>query len=114
MEGKAIGREWDKLEQGQQSDKYMNLVRPDPDRTCPTITAAGGSPWLASVTHPIEKRKFTIKELKRICAFPDDFQLTGTYTQQWERLGRAVPPLMMFQVAKVVRDHVLMPLKEDE
>ena len=54
-----------------------------------------------------EKRKFTIAELKRICAFPDDFVLTGTYAQQWERLGNAVPPLMMRAVAEVVRDALL-------
>ena len=28
---------------------------------------------------PTERRKFSIAELKRICAFPDDFILTGTY-----------------------------------
>lgn len=54
-----------------------------------------------------EKRKFTIAELKRICAFPDDFILTGTYAQQWERLGRAVPPVMMYHIAKTIRDEVL-------
>jgi DNA (cytosine-5)-methyltransferase 1 len=52
----------------------------------------------------VERRKFTIAELKRICAFPDDFVLTGTYAQQWERLGRAVPPLMMYHVARAIRD----------
>lgn len=52
-----------------------------------------------SISHPIEPRKFTIAELRRICSFPEDFQLTGTYAQQWERMGRAVPPLMMKAVA---------------
>lgn len=55
----------------------------------------------------IERRKFTIDELKRICGFPDDFILTGTYAQQWERLGRAVPPVMMEKIAIAVRDGVL-------
>ena len=31
-------------------------------------------------------------ELRRICSFPDDFVLEGSYQQQWERCGRAVPP----------------------
>jgi DNA (cytosine-5)-methyltransferase 1 len=53
------------------------------------------------------KRKFTIPELKRICSFPDDFQLTGTYEQQWERLGRAVPPVMMQHIAMTIRDEIL-------
>jgi site-specific DNA-cytosine methylase len=54
-----------------------------------------------------EKRKLTIAELRRICAFPDDFILLGTYAQQWERLGRAVPPVMMSHVAATVRDQIL-------
>jgi len=102
----SIGEEWDKLGPGQQSDKYMNLVRTDPERPCPTVTQMGGSPGIASVTHPVEKRKFTIAELKRICAFPDDFVLTGTYAQQWERLGRAVPPLMMRAIARTIKEEI--------
>jgi DNA (cytosine-5)-methyltransferase 1 len=57
--------------------------------------------------HPDIPASFSIPELKRICAFPDDFQLTGTYAQQWERLGRAVPPVMMFHIAKTVQEKIL-------
>ncbi len=102
----AIGRESDRLSPGQQSDKYFSLVRAPLDGPSPTVTAAGGGHEsgnsIASVIHPTEKRKFSIAELKRICAFPDDFALSGSYAQQWERLGRAVPPLMMFAIAKEV------------
>jgi DNA (cytosine-5)-methyltransferase 1 len=52
-------------------------------------------------------RKLTIPELRRICGFPDDFALTGSYAQQWERLGRAVPPVMMSHIAATVRDEIL-------
>jgi DNA (cytosine-5)-methyltransferase 1 len=54
-----------------------------------------------------EKRKFTIAELRRICAFPDDFILCGSYAQQWERLGNSVPPLMMRAIASTIRDEIL-------
>ena len=54
---------------------------------------------MASVTHPFIARKFSIAETRRLCSFPDDFILTGTYTQQYERLGRAVPPVMMEAMA---------------
>ena len=107
LAGYAIAREWDKLKPGQASAKYFNLVRPHPDAPCPTICASHGHPGIASVTHPTEKRKLAIAELKRICAFPDDFILTGTYSQQWERLGRAVPPIMMSHVARALRDEIL-------
>jgi DNA (cytosine-5)-methyltransferase 1 len=108
----AIGEEWDKLRPGEQSDRYFQLVKADPAAPAPTITATGGEASLASVTHPTERRKFTIAELRRICAFPDDFVLTGTYAQQWERLGNSVPPLMMMAIAKELRDRVLVPARE--
>lgn len=54
-----------------------------------------------------ERRKYSIEELKVICGFPKDYKLIGTFEQQWERLGRAVPPMMMYHVAKAVREQVL-------
>jgi DNA (cytosine-5)-methyltransferase 1 len=102
----AIGTEWDRTEIGGKNDKYRNLVRAPIDDVCQTVTASGGNLSTASVTHPTEKRKFTIAELKRICAFPDDFVLTGSYAQQWERLGNSVPPVMMFHIAAAIRDGI--------
>lgn len=54
-----------------------------------------------------ERRKYSIEELKVICGFPEDYQLIGSFEQQWERLGRAVPPHMMYHVAKAIREQVL-------
>jgi DNA (cytosine-5)-methyltransferase 1 len=107
----AVGAEWDKLGPGGQSERYFQLVKPDADEPSPTITASGGTTSLASVTHPTERRKFSIAELRRICGFPDDFVLTGTYAQQWERLGRAVPPVMMRAIAETIRDEILSKVK---
>ncbi len=56
---------------------------------------------------PSEARLFTIPEIRRLCGFPDDFQLTGNFAQRWERLGRAVPPVMMSHVARSIRDNIL-------
>lgn len=107
----ATGAEWEKIAPGGQSEKYFQLVKPSLTDPCPTVTAAGGNAGLASVCHPTERRKFSIAELRRICAFPDDFILTGSYAAQWERLGRAVPPVMMKYIAETVRDQILRRLK---
>jgi DNA (cytosine-5)-methyltransferase 1 len=98
----AIGAEWDKLKPGEQSAKYFSLVKPALNAPCPTATASGGGGSIASIVHPTERRKFTIAELKRICAFPDDYVLTGSYADQWARCGNAVPPVMMYHIAKVL------------
>ena len=108
----CIEKEYDNVPIGGNSKKYFNLSRPHPNKPCPTITQTGGTS-AAGVVHPFEKRKFTIAELRRICAFPDDFILTGTYAQQWERLGRAVPPVMMYYIAKTIQEEILDKLSED-
>jgi DNA (cytosine-5)-methyltransferase 1 len=103
----AIGKEWIKLREGEQSSKYFQLVKQDRNKPSGTITQRGGDASVASITHPTEPRKFSISELRRICAFPDDFKLTGTYARQWERMGRAVPPVMMMHVARSIQKEVL-------
>jgi len=108
----AIGREWDRIKPGQKSGKYLSLVKPKADAPCPTITASAGSTSTAGVCHPYEKRKFSIAELKRLGGFPDDYALTGSFAQQWERIGRAVPPVMMFQIASAVRDGILSKCRD--
>lgn len=100
----AIGREWYRLRRGNQSSKYFNLVRADADKPVGTITQLSGQAGIAGITHPSEPRKFTIPEVRRLCSFPDDFELTGNFQQRWERLGRSVPPLMMRAVGEQVRN----------
>jgi site-specific DNA-cytosine methylase len=68
------------------------------DHTCPTIMA-GGSRTAGEFVDGTERRKFSIAELKRICGFPDDYVLTGSYADQWARCGNAVPPVMMSHIA---------------
>lgn len=57
-----------------------------------------------------ERRKYTIDELKKIFTFPQDFVLTGSYKQQFERIGRSVPPRMMWHVVKTLRKEILEKL----
>ena len=76
------------------------------EEPCPTVTTASPGNDLAVPGKVIARRKFTIAELKRICGFPDDFILKGSYAQQWERLGNSVPPVMMSHIAAALRDNI--------
>jgi DNA (cytosine-5)-methyltransferase 1 len=105
--GNAISKEWEKLPTGGQSTKYFQLVKCNPKFPVGTITASGGNLGLAGITHPYFKKKFTLKELRALCSFPEDFVLTGTYAQRWERLGRSVMPLVSFAIAQKIRDEIL-------
>lgn len=90
---------------------YFNLIRESMYTPCSTICQLGGVVSTSANCHPLEDRKFTIAELKRITSVPDDFVLTGNITQQWERLGRMVPPVMMMNIAKTIEKEILCRIK---
>jgi DNA (cytosine-5)-methyltransferase 1 len=105
----AIGDAYDWLTPGKWSDRFMSLGYRSLDEPSFAITARAASPSTAGIVHPTEKRKFSVGELRRLSSFPDDFVLSGSYEQQCERLGRAVPPLMAAAIATAIRDQVLIP-----
>ena len=106
----AIAKQWQEIAPGDTHPKRFSMSKPALGGPCPTITATGAVLGAASVVHPTELRKFTIAELKRLGGFPDGFMLTGTYQKQWERVGRAVPPVMMSHIAKTIREEMLCRL----
>lgn len=73
---------------------WFSLRRLFWDKPCYTVQASHGAAAASSVIHPDENRRLTIPELRRMCAFPDDFILTGDYKERFERLGRSVPPFV--------------------
>lgn len=95
----AVHRELKKLAPGQQSKKYFQLVKANPNSYSGCITATTGNKGAASMKH-WDNRAFTVAEVKRIMSVPDDYILTGTYQQKVERLGRMVAPFMMKAIAK--------------
>jgi DNA (cytosine-5)-methyltransferase 1 len=78
-------------------------------KTPPTILAGGGG--TCDYFHPDIPESMTISEIKRISSFPDDFILKGTFKEQWERIGRAVPPIMMMHIANAVKEGCLDRIK---
>lgn len=105
----ATYNEWKKLGLGESSKKYFSLVRPALNKPIPTLTATGGtSIGGAAVTHPQYPRKLNLKELRQLSSFPADFQLTGRFQQRYERIGRAVPPLMMKAIAETIHKEILL------
>jgi DNA-cytosine methyltransferase len=85
----------------------FNLIRASWDQPCPTITATGAQITRGGLHHPCENRLFTIAELKRLMALPDDFRFTGSFNQKVERIGRMVPPLMTKALASAVYEKIL-------
>lgn len=49
-------------------------------------------------------RRFTPREVARIQSFPENYKLVGSQTQQYRGLGNAIPPVLMWYIAKNIID----------
>ena len=87
--------------------RSMNKGRAqDINRPCNTVGAHLAKISLNS-TDPVlmvngRYRRFTPREVARIQSFPESFELLGSETAQYRALGNAIPPVMIWYVAREV------------
>ena len=71
-----------------------------------TITASA-QPENCGITHPVENRRYSVRECARIQSFPDDFKFNSIPLQsQYKVIGNAVPPVMAWVVAITLLNHL--------
>lgn len=71
-----------------------------------TITASA-QPENCGITHPVENRRYSVRECARIQSFPDDFRFNAIPLQsQYKVIGNAVPPIMAWVVATALLNHL--------
>lgn len=51
-------------------------------------------------------RFLRISEIKRLQTFPDDYQIDGSYRDQWRQVGNAVPPKLAFVFAREIKNQI--------
>lgn len=76
------------------------LLKLSPDKPSWTIQASfsnnqGPFHW--------KNRFLRISEIKRIQTFPDDYEITGPFKDQWRQIGNAVPPLLVKKIAQEIK-----------
>jgi DNA (cytosine-5)-methyltransferase 1 len=97
------------LHKWERSDRpFPTIMASDATTSITAYLSSGGFVELEDGT----RRKLTIEEVRLLCSFPADFVLTGDFAQQWERMGRAVPPLMMARIGSTVADRILLPASQ--
>ena len=69
-----------------------------------TITASA-QPENCGILHPIENRRYNVREIARIQSFPDNFTFnTVSMANKYKVIGNAVPPVMGYAIAKTCLD----------
>lgn len=49
-----------------------------------------------------KNRFLRIQEIKRLQSFDDNYEIVGTYKEQWKQIGNAVPPLLAEKLGKEI------------
>lgn len=80
-----------------------------PNKPAHTVTKNYGYISMHGAMHWAQQRRFTVAEFKRFMSFPDQFEFAGSWSDAVQRMGNAVPPLMMLAVAGHVRETILTP-----
>jgi DNA (cytosine-5)-methyltransferase 1 len=75
------------------------------DEIMGTVTASA-TPENMGVLHPVERRRFNLRELARIQSFPDYFTFYGPLREQYKQVGNAVPPKLAFEVSKQIKQFI--------
>lgn len=102
-----VMRPWEQGSKYTPNGSMFGLKRLDFARPSRTVLRQDGSGVSCACCHPVEVRRVTIPELRRIGSYPDSFQFIGEYKHVWERIGNSVPPLFMRAIAEHIRDNIL-------
>lgn len=85
VQKESMGRAW--YAKGGRSGWWRRLTM---DLPCPTLVTMPNHAS-TSLCHPTETRALSVREYARIQEFPDDWEFSGTLSQQYAQIGNAVP-----------------------
>ena len=72
------------------------------DEIMGTITAAA-TPENSGILHPLENRRYSVREIARFQSFPDEFKFIGdSVSSKYKMIGNAVPPRLAYHIAKSI------------
>lgn len=89
-------------------DKWRKLI---PDKPSWTLTAHLSRDTYSHIHYQsAQARTITVREAARLQSFPDSFEFSGNFGDQYRQVGNAVPPLM----ARAIAEQLFEQLRELE
>lgn len=96
----------DQMKKYRSPNFYRRFAR---NEICGTITASA-QPENCGIVHPLENRRYTIREVARIQTFPDTFNFIDdtprNVTAMYKVIGNAVPVTLAENIAKAIMEQV--------
>lgn len=104
---------WKQCKPGEPFSKYhpkghgFQSIKVNPTRPSNTIGKTARESGFTGLYHWSEPRILTISEIKRLGSFPDSYIFTGSFQDQWARIGNSVPPYLMKAIAETIYTEIL-------
>jgi DNA (cytosine-5)-methyltransferase 1 len=91
--------DWQTIREGRLRENHFHRL--DPKKPTPTVNTHNHHYY-----HPLEVRKFSVREFAMMQSFPMEYEFRGGRTAAIKQIGNAVPPLLAKAIGKAIKKKI--------